>query len=384
MTARSRSDVEPRKLTLGPGQTAEVQVAVRLTRETSANVLAGALSIAPLTGTRLRVPVRGRDRARQSGADRVRPAVRPRVQALGRLAGDRARPARPGPHAGRGALDRARAAARHPPPRQRGQGSRAAVEAPRRAPRTVRVRPYRAWPGRRRACSRALLARAPGLPGSRRPSRDEISGFHDPIAGFSRRIPSIHRRILGSLHRILRWHQTTKENDGGNNRFDDFASAREPVPDRAPAAPARRSDVQHRSEPDQRAAGVQEGGRGLDPDLDGRRLDQGVHGLSRPAQHRPWPVQGRHPLPPRRHARRGQGPVDVDDVEVLAHEHPVRRREGRRRLRSEADVRPRARAHDAALHVGDHHGDRPGEGHPGPRRRHERRARWPGSSTPTR
>ncbi len=50
------ADVEPRKLTLGPGQTAEVQVAVRLTRETSANVLAGALSIAPLTGTRLRVP----------------------------------------------------------------------------------------------------------------------------------------------------------------------------------------------------------------------------------------------------------------------------------------------------------------------------------------
>ena len=44
------------------------------------------------------------------------------------------------------------------------------------------------------------------------------------------------------------------------------------------------------------------------------------------------PVEGRHPLPPGRHARRGQGARDVDDVEVRADGHPVRRREGRRRL----------------------------------------------------
>ena len=41
----------------------------------------------------------------------------------------------------------------------------------------------------------------------------------------------------------------------------------------------------------------------------------------------------------------------------------------------------RARAHDAPLHDGDHHGDRAGEGHPGAGRGHRRRARWRGSST---
>ena len=50
------------------------------------------------------------------------------------------------------------------------------------------------------------------------------------------------------------------------------------------------------------------------------------------------PVEGRHPLPPRRHARRGQGAGDGDDVEVRADEPPVRRRQGRRRLRPEGDV----------------------------------------------
>ena len=83
---------------------------------------------------------------------------------------------------------------------------------------------------------------------------------------------------------------------------------------------------------------VQEGGRGLDPDPDGRRVDRGLPGLPRDAQHRARPVEGRHPLPPGRHARRGQGAGDVDDVEVRADGHPVRRREGRRRLQSEADV----------------------------------------------
>ena len=35
-------------------------------------------------------------------------------------------------------------------------------------------------------------------------------------------------------------------------------------------------------------------------------------------QHRARPLQGRHPLPPRRHPRRGQGAGDVDDLEVRA------------------------------------------------------------------
>ena len=42
------------------------------------------------------------------------------------------------------------------------------------------------------------------------------------------------------------------------------------------------------------------------------------------------PVEGRHPLPPRRHPRRGAGAVDVDDLEVLADGDPVRRRQGGR------------------------------------------------------
>ena len=65
---------------------------------------------------------------------------------------------------------------------------------------------------------------------------------------------------------------------------------------------------------------------------------RGLHRLSRRAQHRARSVEGRNPLPPRRDARRGQGARDVDDVEVRARGHSVRRREGRRRLQSEADV----------------------------------------------
>jgi hypothetical protein len=49
-------DVEPGQLTLGPGQASEVQVAARLTRATSRSELAGAVIVAPLAGTRLRIP----------------------------------------------------------------------------------------------------------------------------------------------------------------------------------------------------------------------------------------------------------------------------------------------------------------------------------------
>ena len=116
---------------------------------------------------------------------------------------------------------------------------------------------------------------------------------------------------------------------------------------------------------------MQESGRGLDPDHDGRRLGRGLHRLARHPQHRAGPVEGRHPLPPGRHARRGQGARDVDDLEVRADEPPVRRREGRRDLRPEDDVARRARADDAPVHVRDRQRDRPGEGHPGAGRRHD-------------
>jgi hypothetical protein len=48
--------VEPRLLTLAPGEVTHVQVTARLRRATQAQVLSGALTIAPLTGVRLRVP----------------------------------------------------------------------------------------------------------------------------------------------------------------------------------------------------------------------------------------------------------------------------------------------------------------------------------------
>ena len=59
----------------------------------------------------------------------------------------------------------------------------------------------------------------------------------------------------------------------------------------------------------------------------------GLHRLPRPAQPRPRPRQGRHPLPPGRDPGRGQGPRDVDDLEVRRRRHPVRWRQGRRRRR---------------------------------------------------
>ena len=50
----------------------------------------------------------------------------------------------------------------------------------------------------------------------------------------------------------------------------------------------------------------------------------------------------------------------------------VRRRQGRRRLRSEAPLAGREGAADAPLHERDHQRDRAREGHPGARRRHRR------------
>ncbi len=150
------------------------------------------------------------------------------------------------------------------------------------------------------------------------------------------------------------------------------ASAREPVLACAASAAAGCRHFRDRSAADRGAAGVQEGGRGLDSDLDGRRVRARVRRLPRHAQHRARAVEGRHALPPGRHARRDQGARDVDDVEVRADGAALRRRQGRRGVRSEGDVARRARAHDAPVHLGDHQRDRPGEGHSRTRRRNER------------
>ena len=101
-------------------------------------------------------------------------------------------------------------------------------------------------------------------------------------------------------------------------------------------------------------------------------IGPGVHRLSRPAQPRPRSGQGRHPLPPGREPRRGQGPRDVDDLEVRGRRHPVRRRQGRRDRRPEAAVDEGARAPDPPLHRRDRGAHRPGARHPRAGREHQR------------
>ena len=150
------------------------------------------------------------------------------------------------------------------------------------------------------------------------------------------------------------------------------ASPREPVRARPGAAAPRRRDVRRRSEPDPDPVVLQEGRRGLGARADGRRLGAGVPGLPRHPQHDARPGEGRDPLPPGRHAGRGEGARDVDDVEVRADGAPVRRRQGWRDLRSEAPLARREGAPDAPLHERDHQRDRPREGHSRPRRRHRR------------
>ena len=71
--------------------------------------------------------------------------------------------------------------------------------------------------------------------------------------------------------------------------------------------------------------------------------------LSRAAQHRPRPVQGRHPLPSRTHARRSQSPGAWMTWKTRHGQHSLRRRQGRRHLRSQAHDPRRAGAPDAAL-----------------------------------
>ena len=148
------------------------------------------------------------------------------------------------------------------------------------------------------------------------------------------------------------------------------ASPREPVRARpGPAAPRRR-DVRGRSRPDPDPLLLQEGGRGLGAGADGRRVGAGLPGVPRRPQHDAWPGEGRHSLPPCRHPGRGQGARDVDDLEVRSDGAAVRRRQGRRHLRSEAPLARREGAPHASLHERDHQRDRPREGHPGARCRH--------------
>ena len=61
-------------------------------------------------------------------------------------------------------------------------------------------------------------------------------------------------------------------------------------------------------------------------------------GYPRAALHRARVRQGRHSLRARRHARRSPRPGQLDDLEVRRREHSLRRRQGRRHLRSRQAV----------------------------------------------
>ena len=70
--------------------------------------------------------------------------------------------------------------------------------------------------------------------------------------------------------------------------------------------------------------------------------------------------------------RRGQGPRDVDDLEVRGRRHPVRRRQGRRHRRPQEAQPEGARGPDPPVLHRDRGPRRPREGHPGAGRQHQR------------
>ena len=86
----------------------------------------------------------------------------------------------------------------------------------------------------------------------------------------------------------------------------------------------------------------------------GRWATGSVHRISRAAFHRARSGERRHPIRSRRDAGRSAGARLLDDLEVRGREHSVRRREGRRHLRSDGSVADRTGANHAALHSGNH------------------------------
>ena len=109
-----------------------------------------------------------------------------------------------------------------------------------------------------------------------------------------------------------------------------------------------------------------------DPREDGQRADESVHRFSRAAQCGARPGQRRASLSSGRHARRSESAGRVDDLEDGHGQPPVRRRQGRRHLRSQAHVQGRTRTHDAPVRRGNSADHRPRGRYSRARRLHRR------------
>ncbi len=128
--------------------------------------------------------------------------------------------------------------------------------------------------------------------------------------------------------------------------------------------PARRP--QHPASPRAPARGVCAGAHG-------RRVRRGVHRMACPPRHHPWARQGRHPLPPRRRRRRGEGTRRGDDLQDGHPRSALRRRQGRCALRSRTSLSlPELERLDAPLHLRDQPAARSRPRRAGARREHRR------------
>ena len=83
--------------------------------------------------------------------------------------------------------------------------------------------------------------------------------------------------------------------------------------------------------------------------------------------------QGRHPLRARRDARRSPRAGLLDDLEMRRGQHSLRRRQGRRHLRSEHPLRHRTGEAHPPLHRRDHRFHRTRTRRPRARRQHQRK-----------
>ncbi len=146
----------------------------------------------------------------------------------------------------------------------------------------------------------------------------------------------------------------------------------EPLSGRHRAAGSRGEDQRHLAGRARHPVAAEERADHQLPGPHGQRRVQDVQGLPRPAQQHSRAIQGRHSLPRAGVARRGESAGVVDDVQMRAARHPVRRRQGRHQVHAAPALDARDRAHHAAFHARARRQHRPRVRHPRARRRHQR------------